>query len=66
MVYGVGEGDAFGGRVGRKVRFVDVSVHRTRDTETPKWEATTVAEVEVDRREFASTTIRLVELAQGL
>lgn len=61
MFYGVGVEGSFGERVGRAIRFVDVSLRRSGAVECSenggegaegRLEATTTAEVEVTKREF--------------
>jgi hypothetical protein len=49
MSYGVGEIDSFGYRVGKAVKFVEVNVNRQMDR-NERLEATTVAEIEVTKR----------------
>lgn len=50
MTYGVGEEDCFGHKVGKAVKFVDVSVNRKLERQG-RLEATTTAEIEVTKRE---------------
>lgn len=49
--YGVGDEDCFGHKVGKSVKFVEVSVDRRLERQG-RMEATTVAEVVVTRRSF--------------
>ena len=51
MNYGVGEEDCFGYKVGKAVRFTEVSVNRKLERQG-RLEATTVAEIEVTKREY--------------
>jgi hypothetical protein len=49
MSYGVGESECFGYKVGKAVRFVEVKTNR-RMERNERLEATTVAEIEVTKR----------------
>ena len=53
MSYGVGEADSFGYKVGKAVKFVEVNMNRLKD-HSKRLEATTVAEIEVTKRNIAS------------
>ena len=53
MSYGVGEADSFGYKVGKTVKFVEVNMNRLKD-HSKRLEATTVAEIEVTKRNIAS------------
>ncbi|KAG6872662.1 hypothetical protein C0995_007857 [Termitomyces sp. Mi166 len=46
--YGVGDEDCFGYKVGKNVKFVDVNIDRRQERQG-RMEATTVAEVQIDR-----------------
>jgi acyl-coenzyme A thioesterase 13 len=51
--YGVGNEDTFGYKVGKSVRFVDMSIHRNKGR-NGRLEATTVAEIMVTKGVFGS------------
>ena len=51
MCYGVGEEDCFGYKVGKAVKFTKVNVNRKLERQG-RLEATTIAELEVTKREY--------------
>lgn len=51
MCYGVGEEDCFGYKVGKAVKFTEVNVNRKLERQG-RLEATTIAELEVTKREY--------------